>query len=211
MSASPRPSPHPTGTGVGSDIGRGLLPQHAALIEGSGITPDVAAARDYRSVTSKAELGRLGFSAKQCRTPALLLPVYNAAGEVVLWQIRPDEPRVDAKGKLIKYETPGGARMALDVPPTARAWLADPGRPLYITEGIRKADAAVSLGLCCVALLGVWNWRGTNGLGGKAALGDWDAIPLNGRDVYIVFDSDVMLKPEVYRAMARLKAFLESR
>ncbi len=30
---------------------------------------------------------------------------------------------------------------------------------LFITEGARKADAAVSKSLCCVDLLGVWNWR----------------------------------------------------
>ena len=44
---------------------------------------------------------------------------------------------------------PGGK---LDVPPGALPLLGDPSRPLIITEGVRKADAAVSAGLCCVAL-----------------------------------------------------------
>jgi hypothetical protein len=66
--------------------------------------------------------------------------------------------------------------------------------------------------LCAIALLGVWNWRGTNDHGGKALLPAWDYIALNGgRRAYIVFDSDVMLKPGVYKAMLRLKAFLEGR
>jgi hypothetical protein len=101
--------------------------------------------------------------------------------------------------------------MVLDVPPLARKWLGDPKKPLFITEGARKADAAVSKGMCCIALLGVWNWRGRNEFGGKTALADWDSIALNKRDVYIVFDSDVMVKPGVYAALVRLKAFLESR
>lgn len=39
-----------------------LLPQHAELIKHSAISPEVAAARGYRSVTTKAQLRQLGFS-----------------------------------------------------------------------------------------------------------------------------------------------------
>ncbi len=194
----------------GRTEGLSLLPQHDRLITDSGISPDVAAARGYRSVETKTELRRLGFGETQTRVPALLIPVWNAAGEIALYQIRPDEPRI-IKGKPVKYETPAGARMALDVPPPIREWLRDPERPLLITEGIRKADAAVSLGLCCIALLGVWSWRGTNDVGGKVALPDWERIALNDRRVYIAFDSDIMEKDAVHAALVRLKAFLESR
>ena len=83
--------------------------------------------------------------------------------------------------------------------------------PLFITEGIKKGDALVSCGRCTVTLLGVWSWRGRNDDGGLTALAEWDYVALNDREVYIVFDSDVMLKPEVHKAMVRLKAFLESR
>jgi hypothetical protein len=36
-------------------------------------------------------------------------------------------------------------------------------------------------------------------------------VALNGRQVYIVFDSDVMLKPGVYKALVGLKSMLEAR
>src|SRR5260370_47246 len=101
--------------------------------------------------------------------------------------------------------------MVRDSPPGAFAWLGDPARPLLITEGARKADAAVSLGLCCVAILGVWNFRGTNEHGGKVALGDWEHVALNDREVYIAFDSDVTIKALVQDALRRLKQFGESR
>jgi hypothetical protein len=68
----------------------------------------------------------------------------------------------------------------------------------------------VSRGLCCIGVLGVWGWRGTNELGGRAALPDWDSIALN-REVYIAFDADVMVKTEVHQSLERFKAFLESR
>jgi hypothetical protein len=129
---------------------------------------------------------------------------------VANYQIRPDSPRV-VDGKALKYETPAKSRLSLDVPPGARTWLADPTRPLFVTEGARKADSAVSRGLCCIALLGVWSWRGTNEWGGKTVLPDWELVALADRPVYIVFDSDVMHKPPVALALSRLKGFLELR
>jgi len=159
-----------------------LLPQHVELLEKSAITPKVAKARGYRSVNSKAELDRLGFSSAQQLVPGLLIPIHNVAGEIANYQLRPDEPRI-RDGKPVKYETPAGSRMVLDIPPLARKWLKDPKEPLFITEGARKADAAISKGLCCIALLGVWNWRGRNEYGGKAVLPDWESVPLNGREI----------------------------
>ena len=102
-------------------------------------------------------------------------------------------------------------KMVLDVPRAINSMIGDPSKPLFITEGIKKADAAASRGLSCIALLGVWNWRGTNEYGGLTALSEWEDIAFNGRDAYIVFDSDVMTKPAVYAALVRLKAFLEGR
>src|SRR5262249_23054861 len=150
-----------------------LLSHHAALLEASGIAPHVVTARGYRSVEETADLAALGFSAPQQRlVPALLVPIWTVAGEIATHQLRPDSPRV-LDGKIVKYETKARSTMVLDVPPAARAQLGDPSQPLVITEGVRKADSAVSRGLCCIALLGVWNWRGTNGVGGKVALPDW--------------------------------------
>jgi hypothetical protein len=184
-----------------------LLDHHQALIDASAISPDVAAARGYRSVTTKADLARLGFGAAQRNVPGLLIPIWNAAGDLATYQLRPDHPRIKS-GKPIKYETPFDSQMAIDVPPGIRHLLGDPKTPLWITEGARKADAAVSAGMCCIAILGVWNWRGKNDLGGVTALGDWELIHCKGRDIYLVFDSDVMTKREVAAALKRFAEFL---
>ncbi len=180
------------------------------LIEESGIASDVAEARGYHTIEKKVELKRLGFSEAQCGVPGLLIPVRNPARGIVLYQYRPDEPRIK-DGKPVKYETPSGSRMALDVHPFAWEKLGDPSVPLFVTEGIKKGDALVSRGLCALALIGVWNWRGTNDRGGKTLLPDWNYVALNGRRVYVVFDSDVMLKPGVHKALVGLKAVLEGR
>jgi hypothetical protein len=209
-----------------------LSPRHLGLVKKSGIAPWVCRRRGYRTLTTKAELDRIGFGPSQQLTPTLLIPLYSVSGETSGYQHRPDLPR-QKNGKVIKYETAAGMRMMLDVHPllsmprtssgsaaeglvgaTTRdlpPLIADPGVPLLITEGIRKADAAVSIGMCCVGLLGVWNWRGSNELGGKTTLADWESIALNGRRACIAFDSDVTEKREVHTAMGRLRAFLKSR
>ncbi len=190
-----------------------MLSEHhrCTLIEGSGIATEVVEARRYRTVENKTELERLGFSRAQRNVPALLIPVYGPTGEHTNHQIRPDKPRRGGDGRELKYEVPAGSRMTLDAPPAALKNLGDASVPLVVTEGIKKADSLVSRGLCAVALSGVWGWRGDNGRGGKTVLPEWEYVALAGRRIFIVFDSDITLKVPVYRAMIRLKAFLEGR
>lgn len=194
-----------------------LSAEHRKMLEQeSGIRPEVIEARGYFTAQTKAELARLGFSRAQQLAPALGIPIRNPTGQIANHQIRPDNPRkVKKKGSdkesTLKYETLKGSRLSLDTNPLSISKLADPSEPLWITEGSKKVDALVTHGLCAVGLMGVWGWRGTNGHGGKVALPDWENIALNGRLVYLAFDSDVMTKLEVYKALVRLKQFLEHR
>jgi hypothetical protein len=189
---------------------RALLPQHSALIDGSAISAEVAATRGYFSVSEPRELAGM-FGPSQRLAPALVIPVYDPWGERAFYVLRPDRPRVKG-GRTLKYEMPAGAGMTLDVPPFSRPALADASVRLWVTEGVRKADALVSVGVAAVALLGVWNWRGKNERGGKVALADWEAVALNdAREVIVCFDSDAFENAGVHGAMERLAAFLTRR
>jgi hypothetical protein len=190
--------------------GSALFPAHREYLSLRGVTPEVARERGYRTADTKAQLGREGFGPAQRLAPGLVVPIWNVVGERAGVQLRPDSPR-NVKGKPAKFETRAGQAMLLDVPPRVRGHLADPARPLVITEGPVKADAAVSSGLDCIAVIGVWAWRGTNQHGGKVALADWEDVALNDRLVVVAFDSDVMLKPEVHGALARFGDFLALR
>jgi Protein of unknown function (DUF3631)/Domain of unknown function (DUF3854) len=57
----------------------------------------------------------------------------------------------------------------------------------------------------------VWNWRGTNPVGGKVALPEWHDIALNSRRVILAFDSDVTSKRAVAKALAELASYLQSK
>ena len=183
-----------------------LAANHRAMLDASAIAPEVIAARGYFTATTKQQLVELGFPPAQRLVPSLVVPIYDVKGDLATYQHRPDRPRLNKNSKAIKYETRAGSQLVIDVPPGARQWLRDRTRPLFVTEGSKKADAAVSAGLFCVALLGVWNWRDSDGL-----LPDWEYFGLKERKVYVVFDSDVMEKKEVHQALARVKAVLEHR
>ena len=194
-----------------SDYGAAIFPQHAKLLADSAISPEVARARGYVSVDTRKRLEALGFERYQRNVPGLLLPLRRADGSGWGYQYRPDKPRVTGAGTVIKYETPKGQHNGIDVPTAVKDAVGDPAVPLWVTEGSRKADSAVSAGLVCVSLNGVWGWRGRNARGGKLAVPDWHDVALNGRRVILAFDSDAIRKPAVQQALAELGGYLESK
>lgn len=181
-----------------------LLQPHLEQLTASAISPAIITERGYRSITSHAELARLGFSSAQQHTPGILIPLWGVDGKRIGYQYRPDNPRTSRQGKPIKYENPLGSSIRLDCPPRCLKSLGDPQVPLWITEGSKKADALASQGACALSLTGVWGFKGKNELGGVVFLSDWDYIALEKRTVYLAFDSDIITKPPVRQALERL-------
>ena len=184
-----------------------IFSEHAALLAASAIDPGVSRARGYVSVDRGTQLEPCGFTRSQRRNiPGLLIPVYGTDGALRTHQYRPDHPRADADGRERKYETPWRHPICIDVPRAVNGQLADPAVPLWITEGARKADAAVTAGLCCIALIGVDGWQSKG-----VALPDWKEVRIKDRQVVIAFDSDVMTKDSVRGALNRLTTWLDYR
>ena len=206
----------PPADGFGITPLGGLADNHRRMLcEESGITAELIQQRGYRTIFNCSELSKLGFSSNQQRVPGLLIPIHCTDSSRPFYQYRPDSAR-QKRGKkgnplpdVVKYEIPAGTPMRLDVPPVCLLGLKDPSVALWITEGIKKADALASRGVCAIALLGVWNFKGKNLVGGVTLLADFDHIALNGRDVRIVFDSDIVDKPSVRQAMERLREHLQ--
>ena len=193
---------------------RGLPPgelsgDHAAMVRASGIRADIIKGRGYRTLEDSPKtrtlLKSLGFS--QIRLPALLIPMFDPTGLIAGCQIRPDDPRT-RDGKPVKYETPFHARNILDVHPDRAISIRDPRETLFITEGVRKGDALASRGHTAISLSGVWGWIGRNDAGGTMALPSWRDVPLKGREVRIVFDSDAATNSKVQEAEKSLAEYL---
>ena len=149
--------------------------------------------------------------------PGLLIPLLDKRGDRWGWQLRNFTVDNGLDTLWAKYHSPQGQDMHIDVPPGCGEMLGAPEEPLWITEGTKKADCAFLHGLCCVALLGVWGWRGTNGWNGVTTLADWEEVAFKnsrtgqGRKVVIGFDGDIMRKRNVRLATYRLARWLATR
>src|SRR4030042_5275108 len=190
---------------VFSEVIPQLLTGHLThLKEGSGITIDVIRERGYRSVLGKSELEKLGFTPAQQRSPGILIPPWSVDGKEAGFQFRPDHPRTSSRDKAVKYESPTGSSNRLAPPPRCQKAVGDPKTPLWITEGSKKADALASKGACAISVTGVWGFKGKNQFGGITFLADWDYIARKNRTVYLAFDSDIVTKEPVRKALEHL-------
>jgi uncharacterized protein DUF3854 len=93
--------------------------------------------------------------------------MYGPTGQLVSHQWKPRRPVRNRDGKPMKYASPKGCPNRLDVHPRNVAAMPDPTVELWVTEGIKKADALTSRGLCAIAITGVYNWRSQHGTLGE--------------------------------------------
>lgn len=188
-----------------------LTDTHLAQLTSSAISPQVRIQRGYVSVRPGAiqqwrELAGAIHSDKLLKTVlhdgGLAFPLYRlGAEEPFTWVLRPDRPRHNQEGKVIKYEYPKGEKNVFDCLPAYRMALRNPQIPLWITEGAKKADALASAAGKEIVPLnenGVWGWRAK----GRLAE-DWQGIIWEGRDVVIAPDGDVRHNKQVWAAIKR--------
>ncbi|MBN2238816.1 MAG: DUF3854 domain-containing protein [Dehalococcoidales bacterium] len=193
-----------------SEVVPDLFSEHFRhLATGSGISTGVIKERGYRSITAKPDLEKLGFITSQQRVPGILIPLWSVDGQEAGYQFRPDHPRNGSRGRLVKYENPKGSSNRIDCPPRCREMLGNPHVPLWITEGSKKADALASNGACAVSVSGVWGFKGKNQFGGITFLADWDYVAVRNRTVYLAFDSDIVSKDPVRKALEHLAEHLK--
>jgi hypothetical protein len=123
-----------------------LLPHHRDQLEHeSGISPEVIAESGARSVTESAELRTLGFAEYQRMVPGILFP-YKTLGGLTRYRYRPDNPRLNDRGKPVKYEAPAGVPLSLYVPPKLLPLMANPKVDMDLTEGERRAWPVIRTG-----------------------------------------------------------------
>jgi len=147
--------------------------------------------------------------------PALLIPIWWN-GKIAAHRLRPDTPRTNGDSRVIKYEQPSGLPNHLDANPLAWDAIQDPTRDIVITEGEKKGDALWSVGVPTIALTGVWNWLTRvpsigDDKGESRPLDQWADVPLSGRTVWIVFDSDAATKEGPRGSRTELTYFLRGR
>jgi hypothetical protein len=178
-----------------------LLAKHREALYASGLSEETIATAGIYSAQAGDLEHVLGFRVSSAGI-VIPYPDFDSYARV----------RLDWTSDGKRYRTARGNANHLYVPPTLdRAVLTDPSLPLYITEGEKKALKAVQDGLACIAIAGVWSWRGQTPEGQTAPLPDFDAITWRGRTVYLVFDSDLTHNADVARAETALARELARR
>jgi hypothetical protein len=186
-----------------------LAEHHRVMLErDSAIDPAVITERGYWTARGPGDLVGFGFKPYQIRErgfPALIVPQHDPSGERTYSVLRPDHPRTTSAGRVVKYDQPAGVGLRLDVPPRCVEGLREVSRPLWWTEGAKKSDALASRGLIAVNTPGVEGWRS------PTAIPDLFGIPLKEREVIVAYDSDLLSKPAVMRAVLALGAWMRQK
>ena len=184
-----------------------------ALKTESAILDEILDENPIHEVAHGRELPE-GFSGRQRRrAPGLLFGITRPDGTTG-YIFRPDEP--DPKNPGHKYEQPckalGAPGNVLGIPAGAQPLVGDTGIPVFFVEGTKKMLAVASAAriagavVLVVCISGVWNW-----LSDGKPITDLLAIPVEEREVYIGFDSDVFRKPDVGDAARAFWRHLEGR
>lgn len=173
-------------------------------IEGSALNADDALALNFTPATA-TEINRL----KLPPAAGFIIPYFDMDGtQTSFFRLRylEDTRRgfdlVTGK-KAMRYIQPPNSVTEVYLPPLVdwRA-VADGDQDIIITEGELKAACATKHGIPTVGLGGVWSFQ--SGKHNTPMLPIFDELGLNGRKVYIVFDSDAVTNPNVVAAELRL-------
>jgi len=168
---------------------------------------------------------KLGFTAYSASEMALtfpelpryaagfVLPYYNAKGKLLpTYRFRYFDIPLTGFAKLTggkapaKYMQPSTTPPAIYLPALGTVkWasvLQDPKQGLVLTEGELKSACACKAGIPCIGLGGVWNFMSKKH--GHTWLPQLEEIVWEGRNVHVVYDSDILYKPDVQLALAQL-------
>jgi len=197
-------------TDAKSDSRLNLELHHIEDLRRSGLSDETIIDAGIFSADANRVYEILGFNTNQ--SPGMAFPYYSVTNnnDNPYIRIKIDNPPL-INGKSAKYLSPRGSQNHLYIPSQIISVLNSPSKPLYITEGEKKALKAVQEGLECIALAGVWCWKGKDSEGTSHPIPDMDKIEWKDRNVFLVFDSDAEQKPSVLKAEKALASQLSSR
>jgi predicted P-loop ATPase len=200
-------------------LNQAIAPQHLEEWRKSAVNEEIIRA-NVRTIYDQLEVDRLlnKRTKKMWHRPNDLVPCWCATGVDPLTdmptvqgvQVKPNAPRINEKGKAIKYE---GARDAETAPlflDTGKEgfWtniLEDVNQKIFICEGAKKAGALLSNNYAGVSIPGVTTCRKRGRLHQNLEI-----FAKVGRVFYLCFDNDILTKKPVQDALKGMGAVLKS-
>lgn len=152
-------------------------------LRASGLTDETIREHDLHTGTVKG-VGK-----------GLVFPYRDLEGNVNCFaRVRLHIPRMDDKGKPVKYAQPQKSGQRAFYAATSLEQLKDGTAPVFVTEGEKKALALAQLGYTAVGIGGIWSGTQKTDAGGHELIPDLAAVRWAGRAVYVVFDWDAKPK-----------------
>lgn len=191
-----------------------LCARHLADLRNSGLTDEtIASSGIYTEESLDVLKDKFGFKAyKKGMGSAMVIPFRTAdGGDADFHRIKPTTPRkIGKSNKPAKYESPPGRGNRIYFPLGVSDTLRDSSRPLFIVEGEKKALATTQANRPALGLIGVFGWKNPDAGKTDSLIQDLAAIAWENRPVFIIFDSDRLLNPNVLDAEYRLASCLMS-
>jgi len=185
-----------------------LAPEHLADLRKSTLTDDMIRGQYIRSVPPAMIRPLLGFDNPEIRS-ALVFPFRSPHGGFMNHvRVKIFPSLTDEDGHGIKYLQPKRSGVRLYFVHRCLDRVLHSDEPLWITEGEKKACCLAQLGYAAIGITGVENWhvKGTCVL-----LPDFDEIPLVGRVIELLPDTDFQTNPDVERAIRSFAFALAAR
>lgn len=201
------------------ELNCGIAPEHLEEWRKSGVNDEIIFA-NVRTIYDQLEVDKLLHRRlkRMWKRPEDLVPCWSVSGVDPLTgenthqgiQIKPNTPRINEKGKPVKYE---GARDSETAPLFLRTskegyWtniLEDVSQKIFICEGARKAGALLSNDFAAVSIPGVTTCRKRGRLHQNLEI-----LAKVGRAFYLCFDNDILTKKPVQDALKGMGAVLKS-
>src|SRR5690606_21786568 len=176
-----------------AEVHPGLSPRHRMqLIHDSGIPAEIVEREGLWSATAEEVKALLGWDVG---SGGIVFP-YPGHDDFV--RIRLDKPYMGPGYKKgAKYLSPRKKGNRLYIPKSLPNEAVLGRDMLIITEGEKKALAAIGKGLPCIATAGVWSWKSRNEYGeqqddARAVLDDFSRVNGDGRElVVIIYHFDI--------------------
>jgi hypothetical protein len=183
-----------------------MHPAHLADLRKSSLTDETIVRQKIRTVPPAMIDQLAGFRVPAAVTSAYVIPYPDpAAGWMDHIRMKLFPALVDEGGSTVKYIQPprSGTRVFFALATLAAVLNSDV--PLWVIEGEKKCLAIAQRGLPAVGIAGINCW---NAVGSRRLHPDFDHIPLMGRIVELVPDSDWKTNPRVRNAVGALATAL---
>ena len=167
-----------------------LLPQHQEDLRKSGLTDETIAKYEFASINQEEASRLLGFSAP---SGGWIVKYPKSAN----FRFKPDNPW-DPKQKYLSPKIP----LELFITHLAEDAIKDTTIDLFFTEGEKKAIALAQAGYAAISLPGVTAY------GSISVMNQLPQLNLQGRTVYLVYDSDKYFNDQVKKAQQRFAEIL---